>query len=40
MKNKILKILIECNIAGYDDLQFESDRNYIAEQIIKMLEEY
>lgn len=40
MKNKILKILEECKSKGYDDLHFESDREYIANAIIKMLEDY
>ena len=35
MKNKILKILEDCMRKGYDDLHFESDRNYIANAIIE-----
>lgn len=39
MKNKILKILETCMRKGYDDLHFESDRNYIANAIIKMFDD-
>jgi hypothetical protein len=40
MKSKILKILEDCCSKGYDDLHFEKDREYIANEIIKMLEDY
>lgn len=39
MKNKILKILEQCKSLGYDDLHFETDREYIANAIIKMFDD-
>ena len=40
MKNKILKILEDSCSKGYDDLRFDKDREYIANAILKMLEDY
>ena len=37
MKEQILKILEDCKSKGYDDLQFEEDREYIANIICNAL---
>ena len=35
IKQQLLKILDECKKEGYDDLHFDSDREYIANILLK-----
>lgn len=35
IKKELMKIIEECKSKGYDDLQFETDRQYIVNAIMQ-----